>query len=154
WITAAIRATAQQAPARSRGNANAPFSFPTREGTMARRDTELTAKPRNDAYTGMLIISLGAMILGSALLYVDYSRYPSNAPKDALKGPATGKDLANLQGAPQQPNAVPVPVVPDKGVEPKDKDKAAPKDKDKAEPKDKAAPKDKDKAEPKDKDKA
>ena len=66
---------------------------------MANRDTELTAKPRNDAYTGMFIISLGAMILGSALLYVDYSRYPTNAPKDALKAPASGKDLANLQGA-------------------------------------------------------
>jgi len=36
--------------------------------------------PLSDAYTGMLVISLGAMILGAMLLYVDYARYPRATP--------------------------------------------------------------------------
>jgi hypothetical protein len=120
---------------------------------MAKRDTELTVKPRNDAYTGMLIVSLGAMILGSALLYVDYNRYPTSKPADIPKAPMSGKDQANLQPpavAPKEP--VNPPVVPPKEPEAKDKDKA-PKDKDEAKDKDKADAKDKDKAKEKDKDK-
>ena len=123
---------------------------------MAKRDTELTAKPRNDAYTGMLIVSLGAMILGSALLYVDYNRYPTSKPADIPKAPMSGKDQANLQ----PPAAPPKGVIPEPPPPPADKDKGAapkaePKDKDKAEAKDKdkAEAKDKDKAEAKDKDK-
>ncbi len=38
------------------------------------------AKPSNDAYTGMLAISLLALIAGAALLWLDYSRYPTTKP--------------------------------------------------------------------------
>jgi hypothetical protein len=37
-------------------------------------------QPKSDAYTGMLIISLVAMLIGCALLYLDYGRYPSSPP--------------------------------------------------------------------------
>ncbi len=35
-----------------------------------------TYRATNDAYTGMLAISLLAMIAGSALLFLDYQQYP------------------------------------------------------------------------------
>jgi len=37
-------------------------------------------KPRSDVYTGMLIISLLFLILGSVLLYLDYDQYPTSKP--------------------------------------------------------------------------
>jgi hypothetical protein len=42
-------------------------------------------QPKSDAYTGMLGISLGALVIGCALLYFDYSRYPSTAPPKPQK---------------------------------------------------------------------
>ena len=43
---------------------------------MAKTTTvEETAKPTNDAYTGMLAISLIALIVGCALLYLDINQY-------------------------------------------------------------------------------
>jgi hypothetical protein len=39
-----------------------------------------TGVPTNDAYTGMLIISLLALIVGSVLLYLDYTQYPTSPP--------------------------------------------------------------------------
>lgn len=46
------------------------------------RDDDLEDKSRavNSAYTGMLAISLLALIVGCVLLYMDYSQYPSNDP--------------------------------------------------------------------------
>jgi hypothetical protein len=38
------------------------------------------AQPRSDAYTGMLVISLAAMITGCVLLYLDFSEYPTAKP--------------------------------------------------------------------------
>jgi hypothetical protein len=38
------------------------------------------APPKSDAYTGLVAISLGAMITGSVLLYLDWSQYPTKAP--------------------------------------------------------------------------
>jgi hypothetical protein len=56
------------------------------------RDTDAPrARPRNDAYTGMLIISLLAMILGCVLLFLDYSSYsgkPATPPPRAANPPA------------------------------------------------------------------
>ncbi len=46
---------------------------------------EVTTRPTNDAYTGMLGISLFALLLGCVLLYLDYSQYPD------AKGPAIPK---------------------------------------------------------------
>ncbi len=39
-----------------------------------------TYRATNDAYTGMLVISLIALIAGSSLLYVDWQQYPDAAP--------------------------------------------------------------------------
>jgi hypothetical protein len=67
---------------------------------MARNDdtTSPDSQPRNDAYTGMLIVSLIALILGGVLLFLDYSQYPDkkapNVAKVAPEGP--------MGGAPQE----------------------------------------------------
>jgi hypothetical protein len=48
---------------------------------MAAYDTEPTkAQPKSDAYTGMLVVSLIALLAGCALLFLDYRRYPSKEP--------------------------------------------------------------------------
>jgi hypothetical protein len=39
------------------------------------KTVEETAKPTNDAYTGMLAISLIALLIGCALLYLDLNQY-------------------------------------------------------------------------------
>jgi hypothetical protein len=50
--------------------------------TMERQDAnDKTAQPKNDAYLGMLLISVAAMMVGSALLFVSYSRYPDKVPE-------------------------------------------------------------------------
>jgi hypothetical protein len=36
------------------------------------------AKPRNDAYTGMLVLSLLGLLIGCVLLFLDYSQYSGN----------------------------------------------------------------------------
>ncbi len=44
---------------------------------MAIRDEDaVQTQPRSDAYTGMLVVSLFAMIIGCVLLYLDFSQYP------------------------------------------------------------------------------
>ena len=45
-------------------------------------DTEVrdAGVAKNDAYTGMLAISLIALIIGSVLLFLDYSQYSGKAP--------------------------------------------------------------------------
>jgi hypothetical protein len=77
-------------------------------------DTEKsdTGVATNDAYTGMLLVALLALIAGSVLLYMDYSQY-GNAPlpklqeykpppKDGNKPPDKGDEK------PPQPPAPPV----------------------------------------------
>lgn len=44
-------------------------------------------KASNDAWTGMLAISLLALLAGCAFLYLDYSQYPSKDPGPLPKGP-------------------------------------------------------------------
>jgi hypothetical protein len=39
------------------------------------------AKPRSDAYTGLLILSLLAQVAGAVFLYLDWKDYPDNKPK-------------------------------------------------------------------------
>src|SRR5262245_38202133 len=46
--------------------------------TAARRYA--APRPRNDAYTGLLTISLLAMIVSCVLLYLDYSQYGDQKP--------------------------------------------------------------------------
>lgn len=48
---------------------------------MARRDDDdVIVQPQSDAYVGLLAISLGAMIVGCALLFWDYASYPEKQP--------------------------------------------------------------------------
>ena len=46
-------------------------------------ELEQKAKPRTDAYTGMLIISLLVLLAGIFLIYLDFSQYPDVKPKKA-----------------------------------------------------------------------
>jgi hypothetical protein len=56
-----------------------------KETTMAKdSDTKAT----NDAWTGMLAISLLALLAGCALLFLDYSQYPTKDPGPLPKAPA------------------------------------------------------------------
>lgn len=41
----------------------------------------------NDAYTGMLAVSLLALIAGCVLLFLDYSQYPEKPPSQNPKAP-------------------------------------------------------------------
>jgi len=47
---------------------------------MASNYDSTQAKPANDAYTGMLAISLVALLIGSAVLFLDFNQYPSTPP--------------------------------------------------------------------------
>jgi hypothetical protein len=44
------------------------------------QEEKVIVKPAVDAYTGMLVISLLALVAGGVLLWLDFSRYPSVAP--------------------------------------------------------------------------
>jgi hypothetical protein len=44
-------------------------------------------KPKSDVYTGMLIISLVALLVGCLLLYLDMRRYPSGEPPKVVPPP-------------------------------------------------------------------
>ncbi len=87
----------------------------------------------NDAYTGMLAISLLALIGGCVLLYLDYSQYPDSKGPTIPKAPGivTGKDGPAKVEPP--PKAEPAPK-----NEPAPKADAAKADAAKDEPKDAA----------------
>jgi hypothetical protein len=51
---------------------------------MAKRPNE--PSPHSDAYTGMLIVSLVALLTGCLFLYLDWSSYPSQKPPPPPKG--------------------------------------------------------------------
>jgi hypothetical protein len=55
-------------------------------------------KPKSDVYTGLLAISLGAMIVGCVLLYLDYAQYGDKKPEPA---PSAGASV-NPAGQPGQ----------------------------------------------------
>ena len=74
-------------------------------------DTTDRSRATNDAYTGMLIISLVALIGGSALLYLDFSQYPSKLPDPPPK------ETPFLKGPPviienKPPEPAPMPPMP------------------------------------------
>lgn len=74
-------------------------------------------KPRNDVYTGLLIISLLAMLFGTVVLYLDYSAYPtSKAPQ--LPPRQTASPLPPGGGAAGQPPPAPAPPGPGQGAPP------------------------------------
>jgi hypothetical protein len=62
--------------------------------------------PKSDAYTGLLVVSLFALMGGSAVLYLDWSQYsktkpptPSSAGAPRQGGPAPGGAAQGAQGA-------------------------------------------------------
>jgi hypothetical protein len=72
---------------------------------MAKDEVFEETRPTNDAWTGMLAISLLALIVGCLLLFLDFSQYPSKDP-----GPVPKAQAPPAQGQPAQaPNAVPAP---------------------------------------------
>ena len=68
---------------------------------MAQVDESDTTVATNDAYTGMLAISLIALLAGSALLYLDWSQYPDKvaptvkAPVPKMEAPAVPEKKDN-----------------------------------------------------------
>jgi hypothetical protein len=90
---------------------------------MAAIDEQDTSRATNDAYTGMLAISLIALMAGCALLYLDWSQYPEReppkvkAPPPMMGAPAAGapQQPAGAQGnqpAPLQVQPMPMPMPP------------------------------------------
>jgi hypothetical protein len=70
-----------------------------------------TSVARNDAYTGMLVISLLALLTGAVLLFLDYNQYPDKKPPQVPKGsieapvaPGAGGQGGAAPAAPANPN--------------------------------------------------
>jgi hypothetical protein len=84
---------------------------------------EAEPAPRSDAYTGMLAVSLLALIVGCVLLYLDFSDYdtmgkPPPVPTDSSRAAIPGAAPGGFPGgvvpgapAPAAPGAA-VPAVP------------------------------------------
>lgn len=83
---------------------------------MAQTEEEQdTSRATNDAYTGMLAISLIALLAGCALLYLDWSQYPDKEPQ---KVTAPKPSMVAPQAPPQQPPQQLPPMNVDKGAVP------------------------------------
>ena len=52
-----------------------------RSRTRGERELVVEAPPQNDAYTGLLVISLVATLAGLIFVALDYSDYSAKAPK-------------------------------------------------------------------------
>ena len=76
-----------------------------------RDDLEAPASPGLDAYTGLLIVSLVATLVGLIFLFLDYSSFQGKVPavtKAAVSAPATQRAPATQQApAPTAQQAVP-----------------------------------------------
>ena len=48
---------------------------------MERQEADETVRSGTDAYLAMLVLSVGAMMVGSALLFVNYHRYSEKSPE-------------------------------------------------------------------------
>jgi len=55
---------------------------------MAKDEIFEETRPTNDAWTGMLAISLLALVVGCVLLFLDFSQYPSKDPGPVPKAQA------------------------------------------------------------------
>jgi hypothetical protein len=91
--------------------------------------TSRVTRPVNDAYTGMLAISLLALLTGCVLLYLDYEQYGDKPAPKITREPSKARPAASADGA---------------GGGDKDKEGGADKDKEKAADKDKEKAADKD----------
>jgi hypothetical protein len=76
-------------------------------------ETTDTGVATNDAYTGMLVVSLLALIVGSILLFMDWSQHSGTPPKSVLPAPPQVK-----AAPPQEKDA----DKKEKDLEKKDKD--------------------------------
>jgi len=56
------------------------------------------AKPRPDAYTGLLAVSLVGMITGCIFLYMDYTNYEAKPPTPQTKTAPAATPPAGNQG--------------------------------------------------------
>ena len=80
--------------------------------TGSRPTRQVTAKPRNDVYTGLLLISFSALVISSILLYLDYSQYgDSKAPKPPTAAAGSGQMMPGMGGVPGE-NTPPPPSDP------------------------------------------
>jgi hypothetical protein len=70
---------------------------------MAAKNDEKTALPANDAWTGMLAISLLALIAGCVLLFLDWRNYGTDKPTKAKvqQAPYTQQDEDSKEAPPQ-----------------------------------------------------
>ena len=66
---------------------------------MAQVDESDTTVATNDAYTGMLAISLIALLAGCALLFLDWSQYPDKEPPK-VKAPVPKMEVPATPVAP------------------------------------------------------
>jgi len=76
---------------------------------MARKtkdDPEATSQARNDAYTGMLVVSLLALLTGAVLLFLDYNQYPDKNPPAVKKVVPEAPALPPPDKAQEPPPAV------------------------------------------------
>jgi hypothetical protein len=66
---------------------------------------ETTSKPANDAYTGMLLVSLAALVLGCVFLFLEFNQYPKTVPdyKDTISKSQAGRGEGGEQPPPPQP---------------------------------------------------
>jgi hypothetical protein len=67
---------------------------------MAKDEIFEETRPTNDAWTGMLAISLLALIVGCLLLFLDFSQYPSKDPGTVPKAVTAGAQAPAPQAAP------------------------------------------------------
>lgn len=75
-----------------------PATATTRSRTVRDEHPVPVARPKNDAYTILLLISLLATIAGCIMLYLDFSKYPEGKPPQ-----------------PTQPNPIRQQIVSDAG---------------------------------------
>ena len=85
---------------------------------MATETQESTYKATNDAYTGMLIISLLALIAGAVFLFLDFNQYPAVQPP---KIPANAPVLPKVEAP--APQAQPAPTPEENKEKEKEKEK-------------------------------
>lgn len=94
---------------------------------MAKNDrTSKTSMPVNDAYTGMLTISLLALIGGCVLLYMDYQNYYGVTVPDVSRKPSERIQPAQIAAPAKEPEKE---KEAQPGDEKKDKEKEKEKEK-------------------------
>jgi hypothetical protein len=76
------------------------------------------AAPPNDAYTILLMISLGALLFGCVLLFLDYNQYEGKPPAAPTpQSLSRGSGGQGVQPTPQEPTEQP-PAAPGTGQPP------------------------------------